>query len=109
MCITSAYFNGDSVRIDLIQSPGTGPSRVVVDHADVGAAAAGGTDSLCGPTDDRVLSADETRAVQVYLDPGRLGVLNEFHHTYLAPDGSELNIDQASVSTTTTLCPACSR
>jgi uncharacterized membrane protein len=31
------------------------------------------------------------RSVQVYLDPGHPG-LNEFHHTYLAADGSELTI-----------------
>jgi hypothetical protein len=40
------------------------------------------------------------RSVQVYLDPGRVGVLNEFHHTYLGPDGNELKISQASVSAT---------
>jgi hypothetical protein len=37
------------------------------------------------------------RSIQVYLDPGKVGVLNEFHHTYLGPDGNELKIDQASV------------
>jgi copper transport protein len=40
------------------------------------------------------------RSVQVYLDPGHAGVLNQFHHTYLAPDGSELQIDQASIAAT---------
>jgi len=40
------------------------------------------------------------RSVQVYVDPGHPGVLNEFHHTYLAPDGSELQIDQASIAAT---------
>ncbi|MBV8303754.1 MAG: FixH family protein [Acidimicrobiia bacterium] len=40
------------------------------------------------------------RSVQVYLDPGKRGVLNEFHHTYLAADGSELNIDQVAVAAT---------
>ncbi|MBV8980583.1 MAG: copper resistance protein CopC/CopD [Acidimicrobiia bacterium] len=43
------------------------------------------------------------RSVQVYLDPGHLGTgvsLNEFHHTYLGPDGGELTIDQASVAAT---------
>ncbi|MBV8160854.1 MAG: copper resistance protein CopC [Acidimicrobiia bacterium] len=40
------------------------------------------------------------RSVQVYLDPGRAGVLNEFHHTYLGPDGSELQIDQTSIAAT---------
>jgi copper transport protein len=40
------------------------------------------------------------RSVQVYIDPGRPGVLNQFHHTYLAPDGSELQIDQASIAAT---------
>lgn len=40
------------------------------------------------------------RSVQVYLDPGHVGALNEFHHTYLGPDGAELNVDQASVAAT---------
>jgi len=40
------------------------------------------------------------RSVQVYLDPGKVGVLNEFHHTYLGADGNELKIDQASVAAT---------
>jgi hypothetical protein len=39
-------------------------------------------------------------SVQVYLDPGHVGVLNEFHHTYLSPDGAELNIYQASIAAT---------
>lgn len=40
------------------------------------------------------------RSVQVYLDPGHVGVLNEFHHTYLGADGAELQIDQASIAAT---------
>jgi len=40
------------------------------------------------------------RSVQVYLDPGHPGVLNEFHHTYLAANGGELSIAQASIAAT---------
>jgi hypothetical protein len=52
---TSAYFNGDSVRVELIASPGTGTNRVVVEQVIAGDGSA--TRSLCG-TDDRVLSDD---------------------------------------------------
>jgi copper transport protein len=38
------------------------------------------------------------RSVQVYLDPGKPGVLNEFHQTYLGADGNELPLDQASAA-----------
>jgi hypothetical protein len=53
----TALFNGDAVRIDLCAAPGTGESRVVLDSALAGSTIGGG-DSICGPTDDRVLSTD---------------------------------------------------
>jgi V8-like Glu-specific endopeptidase len=53
---TSAYFNGDSVRVELFASPGTGLSRVTVDRID-SAPGPAVADSLCS-ADDRVLSSD---------------------------------------------------
>lgn len=39
------------------------------------------------------------RAIQIYLDPGHPG-LNQFHETFLAADGSEIQIDQATPQAT---------
>jgi len=54
---TSAYFNGDSVRVELMSAPNsTAPDRVEITgirSTDLIAPA-----SLCGPDDDRVLSED---------------------------------------------------
>jgi hypothetical protein len=52
---TSAYFNGDTVVVELIAAPGTGGNRVAVDSATVGLYPV--EDTICG-TDDRVLSND---------------------------------------------------
>lgn len=53
---TSAYFNGDSVLVEILALPGTGPSRVVVSH--VVASLSGLPESICFDVDDRVLSSD---------------------------------------------------
>jgi len=53
---TSAYFNGDAVLIQLVAYPGTGPNRLAISQtmADDGTT----PESICGPTDDRLLSGD---------------------------------------------------
>lgn len=53
---TSAYFNGDAVLLEILAHPGTGRNRIRLDAVVAGVAPA--TDSICGPTDDRVLSND---------------------------------------------------
>jgi hypothetical protein len=52
---TSAYFNGDTVVVEVIAAPGTGGNRVAVDQATVGLYPV--EDTICG-NDDRVLSSD---------------------------------------------------
>ena len=61
----SAYFNGEAVEVRLYAYPGAGDCRVVIAQALVGVAGGGrgdegegGIASICGPADDRVLSAD---------------------------------------------------
>jgi V8-like Glu-specific endopeptidase len=54
---TSAYFNGDAVRVELLAYPGTGPSKLEIRSVTAGEIS-GGTDTICGPTDDRTLSSD---------------------------------------------------
>ena len=60
---TSAVFNGDWLVIEVIQPAGATPSRVVVGEANTGApdaemAAIANGRSICGSTDDRMLSND---------------------------------------------------
>ena len=54
---STAYFNGDSVVIEIWAQPGTGSSRVEVASIDMGIAPAG-TDTICGLVDDRLPSTD---------------------------------------------------
>jgi V8-like Glu-specific endopeptidase len=53
---TTAYFNGDMVLVEVVAHPGTGSNRVVLEAITVGELPT--EDSICGPTDDRVLSSD---------------------------------------------------
>jgi len=58
---TSAYFNGGSVLVEVVAPPGAGPSRVRL--ASIQAELATGLEAtICGATDDRVLSADPRAA-----------------------------------------------
>ena len=55
---TSAYFNGDAVRVEILSAPGTGPSRVEILSAAAGELDDGiDTRSICGTVDDRQLSS----------------------------------------------------
>lgn len=54
---TSAYFNGDTVLVELICPPGVGPCRVVID-ALLRDADPANPHNTCGPTDDRLPSND---------------------------------------------------
>lgn len=58
---TSAYFNGDSVIVELIASPGTGPSRLVMSKVTAGLDSFSDR-SICQTVDDRVLSYDDRHA-----------------------------------------------
>jgi len=53
----SAYFNGDTVLVELIAYPGTGVNHLTIDEVATGEPV--GEESICGPTDDRVLSYDK--------------------------------------------------
>jgi V8-like Glu-specific endopeptidase len=63
---TSAYFNGDSVTVELLAYPGSGPARLAIKSVIAGEPSSGGaTDSICGPSDDRTLSSDPRMARHV--------------------------------------------
>lgn len=56
--LTSAYFNGEAVRVELLAYPGTGLNRIAIGAAVAGQPFGDVFESICGPTDDRVLSED---------------------------------------------------
>ena len=55
---SSAYFNGDSVLVEILAHQGTGPNRLLIKNVIAGPTNPNGSDSICGPTDDRQLSND---------------------------------------------------
>lgn len=59
----SAYFNGNSVVVELVAGPGAEPSRLSIAGVWVGDPQP--PESICGPTDDRVL-ADEGRSSRIF-------------------------------------------
>ena len=58
---TSAYFNGDRVTVDLIAFEGTGENRLVMTSVIAGVGPVQ-PETICGPTDDRILSDDKANA-----------------------------------------------
>ncbi len=56
--MTSAYFNGDAVLVEIFACPGTGANRLMIGKATAGPVAPVGVDTICGTSDDRVLSND---------------------------------------------------
>src|SRR6187399_1618592 len=54
---STAYFNGDSVLVELLEPPGAGPARLVLDSVQMGVPPIP-VKSQCGLLDDRVPSAD---------------------------------------------------
>ena len=57
---SSAYFNGDTVEVEVLAYPGTG-ARVVTRALDLGQVPAD-TETICGPADNRELSFDPRSA-----------------------------------------------
>lgn len=56
---TSAYFNGDAVLVELLACPQTGDNRLILQEVVAGPALPADPDTICGPTDDRVLAFDD--------------------------------------------------
>jgi V8-like Glu-specific endopeptidase len=58
---TSAFFNGDTILIELLASPGTGDNRLVMSPVTAGIQPFADR-SICGAADDRALSSDDRHA-----------------------------------------------
>jgi hypothetical protein len=79
---TTAYFNGEAVRVELIAHPQTGTSEVSIQHTIAGDFA-GELRTICGLTDDRVLSND-VRVARI-LPIGCTGwLINDEFHCFLS-------------------------
>ncbi|MFO0837167.1 MAG: hypothetical protein U1D55_01465 [Phycisphaerae bacterium] len=78
---TSAYFNGDAVRVELIASPGTGQSRLAINSVTAGIGDIN-TRTICDTTDDRVLSSDprDARLLSVGCS---VWLFNDFNKQFL--------------------------
>jgi len=79
---SSAYFNGDSVLVELLAQPGTGDSRFVLKCVVAGPEQVLEPDSICGTVDNRTLSSDPR--------VGRVGfgcsawMINDCNHCFLS-------------------------
>ncbi len=100
---TSAYFNGDSVLVELLACPGTGHNRLMIDEVTAGPASPVSTDEICGPTDDRVLSNDPRVARLVPV--GCTGwLINDCNHCFLTAGhctGSSMQVAEFNVPLST--------
>lgn len=77
----SAWFNGPLVLVELVAAPGSGPSHVTIDAAAVHWSA-GADRSICGPTDDRVLSYDDRSARAIPIGC-TAWLIDDPNHTFL--------------------------
>lgn len=99
---TSAYFNGPAVKIELISAPNGKPNRIVITDATAGypTGQGVGAQSICGPTDDRVLSSDprQGRSVPVGCTSW---LIDDPNHCFLSAghcaDGSSMNVIEFNV------------
>ena len=79
---SSAYFNGNSVLIEIFADPGAGASHLAIDEIIAGLPAEGGIASICG-SDDRVLS-DDPKAARI-MPIGCTGwIIDDANHCFLS-------------------------
>ncbi len=110
--LTSAYFNGDSVRLEIVADPGAGESRVSLSHVMAGipgdgkggGGGGGGTIStICGATDDRLPSSDR-RAGRVLAVGCTVWLINDAQNCLLTAGhcaASALDVVQFNVPLST--------
>jgi len=98
---TSAYFNGDAVLVELWAQPGTGDNRLILGPVTAGPAI--GVATICGATDDRVLSYDN-RAARTQPTGCTAWVIDDCQHCFLTAghcSGSGLQVVEFNVPLST--------
>jgi|GEM_PF-419490 len=96
---TSAYFNGDSVMVELLAHPGTGDNRLVLKTVQAGPSKVGDPDSICGANDDRTLSSDP-RVARNQPTGCTSWMINDCNHCFLTAGhcaGTGLQVVQFNV------------
>jgi V8-like Glu-specific endopeptidase len=79
---STAYFNGDRLLVELIGAPGEHENRVIISGATAGLPGFPGTTSICGPTDDRILSETQ-RDCRVMPNGCTAFIIDDSHHQFL--------------------------
>jgi hypothetical protein len=100
---TSAYFNGDSVLVELLAHPGTGDNRLMLQEATAGPLLPIHLDSICGSTDDRTLSND-MRVARNQPTGCTSWMINDCNHCFLTAGhcaGTGLQVVQFNVPLST--------
>jgi hypothetical protein len=99
----SAYFNGDSVLVEILAHQGTGDSRLVLREAVAGPVDPRAPDTVCGPTDDRVPTNDPR--VARLMPVGCTGwIIDDCNHCLLTAGhctGGSLQVAQFNVPLST--------
>ena len=80
---TSAYFNGNTVLVELLAQPGTGANRIIIKGAAAGPFDQAEPDSICGSVDDRTLSSDN-RVARVMPVGCTAWMINDCNHCFLS-------------------------
>jgi len=97
---SSAYFNGDTVAIDLIAIPGARGDRVVIARGDQGLFDdTQWPATICGSTDDR-LPSDVARCGRAWPVGCTAWIMNDAHHQFLTAghcSGNSLQIIEFNV------------
>jgi V8-like Glu-specific endopeptidase len=88
---STAYFNGDTVLVEVIAQPGSGRNRLVLRSVDAGAPPIL-TKSQCGATDDRVPSSDP-RAARLLPIGCTAWLINDCGHCFLTAGHCSGGID----------------
>lgn len=78
-CDASAWFNGDTLLLELIADGSAAESRITLSHARYSAASTDGDRTICGPTDDRLPSTD-VRVGRVMPNGCTAWLINDSNH-----------------------------
>jgi hypothetical protein len=100
--LTSAYFNGDTVQVEVEAQPGRGVNRLILRAVTAGLPF-GPPETQCGPTDDRVLSFEgaSARAMPVGCSAWIFDDCNRCMGTAGHCSGSSLQVMQFNVPLST--------
>ncbi len=79
---STAYFNGDELLVELIALPGAQGNRVVISNATAGLPGIGPNDTICGPTDDRILSYSQRDGRVMPIGCSGF-IIDDAHHQFL--------------------------